>query len=108
MIRELIDTELETVAGGLFDVTSFAHSFNTVIASNSAPQFSQAFGGAGIGGNGGTATARKIGRASWRASQKLFGDARSFQKKRESPHSSRLLPSGGGGLFFRHNFFPLP
>ena len=38
MICELIDTELETVAGGLLDVTSFAHSFNTVTASNSAPQ----------------------------------------------------------------------
>jgi len=48
MIRELIDTELETVAGGLLDVTSFAHSFDTVIASNSAPQFSQAFGGTGV------------------------------------------------------------
>ena len=61
MIRELIDTELETVAGGLLDVTSFAHSFDTVIASNSAPQFSQAFGGAGIGGNGGAATSLNIG-----------------------------------------------
>ena len=61
MIRELIDTELETVAGGLFDVASFAHSFNTVIASNSAPQFSQAFGGVGIGGNGGAATSLNIG-----------------------------------------------
>ena len=60
MIRELIDTELETVAGGLFDVASFAHSFNTVIASNSAPQFSQAFGGAGIGGNGGAATSLNV------------------------------------------------
>ena len=60
MIRELIDTELETVAGGLFDVASFAHSFNTVIASNSAPQFSQAFVGAGIGGNGGAATSLNV------------------------------------------------
>ena len=60
MIRELIDTELETVAGGLFDVASFAHSFNTVIASNSAPQFSQAFGGIGIGGNGGAATSLNV------------------------------------------------
>jgi hypothetical protein len=60
MIRELIDTELETVAGGLFDVASFAHPFNTVIASNSAPQFSQAFGGAGIGGNGGAATSLNV------------------------------------------------
>jgi hypothetical protein len=60
MIRELIDTELETVAGGLFDVASFAHSFNTVIASNSAPQFSQAFGGVGIGGNGGAATSLNV------------------------------------------------
>ena len=61
MIRELVDTELETVAGGLLDVTSFAHSFNTVTASNSAPQFSQAFGGIGIGGNGGAATSLNIG-----------------------------------------------
>ena len=60
MIRELIDTELETVAGGLLDVTSFAHSFNTVTASNSAPQFSQAFGGNAIGGNGGAATSFNI------------------------------------------------
>ena len=60
MIRELIDTELEAVAGG-FNVTSFEHSFNTVSASNYAPQFSQAFGGAGILGNGGSATSLNVG-----------------------------------------------
>ena len=60
MIRELIDTELETVAGGLLDVTSFAYSFDTVIASNSAPQFSQAFGGTGVFGNGGAATSLNV------------------------------------------------
>jgi hypothetical protein len=61
MIRELIDTELEAVAGGLFNVTSFEHSFNTVSASNYAPQFSQAFGGNGILGNGGSATSLNVG-----------------------------------------------
>jgi hypothetical protein len=61
MIRELIDTELEAVAGGLFNVTSFEHSFNTVSASNSAAQFSQAFGGVGVLGNGGSATSLNVG-----------------------------------------------
>ena len=61
MIRELIDTELETVAGGLFDVASFAHSFNTTVSLNIAPQISVAIGGAGIFGNGGNATAGNFG-----------------------------------------------
>jgi hypothetical protein len=59
MIRELIDTELETVAGGLFDA-------NLVLQSINAPQTATAnangigFFGAGVGG---VATAVNVGGA---------------------------------------------
>jgi hypothetical protein len=56
MIRELIDTELEAVAGGHFD------SFNHVLNVNYAPQFSQAFGGnANNGSIGGSALSFNVG-----------------------------------------------
>jgi hypothetical protein len=56
MIRELIDTELEAVAGGFLDFGN--HVFNN----NFAPQFSQAFGGnANNGSIGGSALSFNIG-----------------------------------------------
>jgi hypothetical protein len=62
MIRELNDTELEAVAGGgLFDIASFEHSFNTNVSLNIAPQISVAIGGPGIFGNGGNAAAGNLG-----------------------------------------------
>src|SRR5260370_36978222 len=99
MIRELIDTELETVAGGLFDVTSFAHSFNTVIASNSAPQFSQAFGGAGIGGNGGAAASLYRAGAPQNPAPILIGDCPTLHRPPGCPPPPPLPPLGGGVWF---------
>jgi bacteriocin-like protein len=50
-LRELTDTELEAVYGGIFDVTN-------VIQANTATQVGVAIGGSGglLGGNGGAAT----------------------------------------------------
>ena len=59
MIRELIDTELEAVAGGsLLDFSNFA---NTTVSLNIAPQIGVAVGGPGVLGSGGNASVANFG-----------------------------------------------
>ena len=54
-VRELIDTELDAVCGGLFDFG------NIVIQPNIATQVGVAVGGiGGIGGNGGNASVAQL------------------------------------------------
>ena len=53
-IRELIDTELDTVAGGLFDV---GVNVQTIVA----PQFALAIGGTGVFAPGGSASGANVG-----------------------------------------------
>jgi hypothetical protein len=53
-IRELLDTELDTVSGGLFDV---GVDVQTIVA----PQIAVAVGGVGLFGPGGSATGANFG-----------------------------------------------
>jgi hypothetical protein len=53
-IRELIDTELDTVSGGLFDV---GVNVQTIVA----PQIALALGGTGVFAPGGSATGANVG-----------------------------------------------
>jgi hypothetical protein len=53
-IRELIDTELDTVSGGLFDV---GVDIQTIVA----PQIALAIGGPGVFAPGGSATGANVG-----------------------------------------------
>ena len=53
-VRELIDTELDTVAGGLFDV---GVNVQTIVA----PQIALALGGTGVFAPGGDAIGANVG-----------------------------------------------
>jgi hypothetical protein len=53
-IRELIDTELDTVSGGLFDI---GVDVQTIVA----PQIALAIGGPGVFAQGGSATSVNAG-----------------------------------------------
>ena len=53
MIRELIDTEVETVVGGLFDYQALIHNIDAHQTANA--NGGSAFGVLAAGGNGGVA-----------------------------------------------------